>query len=65
MKQQQEQNVEEVVVTQWHICEKKTHAEMENGRNAATGAATRGWKQEGGAVLKATSGFDAGHAEAN
>ena len=43
MKQQQEQNVEAVLATRWHICEKRTTScEMENGRNAATEAATRG-----------------------
>ena len=43
MKQHQDQNVEEVVVTRWHIFEKRTiSCRKENGRNAATEAATGG-----------------------
>ena len=45
MEQEQEQTVEEVEVTLLHICEKKRpHAEMENGRHAATEAGTKGWE---------------------
>ena len=43
MKQHQDQNVEEVLVTRWHIFKKRTiSCRKENGRNAATEAATGG-----------------------
>ena len=43
MKQKEQQNVEEVEVNCGIFARKKRpHAEMENGRNAATEAATRG-----------------------
>ena len=43
MKQHQDQNVEEVLVTRWHIFKKRTiSCRKENGRNAATEAGTGG-----------------------